>query len=238
MTEREKKLEDILAQFLKPLKGIPFEVAIKSICEKEVLQFDRSQKMIADTLDLIINAMRLAGKEARDKKIIRPRPNEVGNDMEAFVVRGLSSVGLDAAVPKAFSGKGKSTGYPDVRVKTPAGVVYIEVKTYAADNKDTSFRSFYLSPTDDPKVHEDGFHLLVGFETLDGGVTGKKDSARRDLRAYEPVGFVIVDLYGLECDVKFEFNSDNRRLYETSRLLCKEKLGQAGTDGHNSLPLP
>jgi len=39
-TDREKRLEDALAQFLKPLKGIPFEVVIKSLCGTSVAKFD------------------------------------------------------------------------------------------------------------------------------------------------------------------------------------------------------
>ena len=41
---------------------------------------------------------------------------------------------------------------------------------------------------------------------------------------YWPVAFKIVDLYGLECDLKIEFNSDNRRLYESHRILIQEKV--------------
>jgi hypothetical protein len=73
-------------------------------------------------------------------------------------------------------------------------------------------RSFYLSPAEDPKVSRDVYHLLVGFEI------------ERDSNLYVPVRFGLVDLYGLDCDMKAEFNSDNRRLYERSRLLAKEKL--------------
>ena len=30
-----------------------------------------------------------------------------------------------------------------------------------------------------------------------------------------------IDLYGLDCDMKAEFNSDNKRLYQESRLLAQ-----------------
>ena len=77
---------------------------------------------------------------------------------------------------------------------------------------DNSSRSFYFSPTDDPKVTEDAYHLAVGFEMVRQG------------NKFTPVGFEISDLYGLLCDLKSEFNSDNRRLYDDSRILVKERV--------------
>jgi len=156
--------------------------------------------------------MRNACQRVQANRIERPRPNEVGNDMEPFVIDALKAVGLDAATPKTRDGKGKSTGYPDVRIETDGLPIYFEVKTYAAKNHDTTQRSFYLSPSNDPKVVEDAFHLIVGFEI------------EREGNHYWPVAFEIVDLYGLDCDMKSEFNSDNKRLYEPDRILAQERV--------------
>ena len=38
---------------------------------------------------------------------------------------------------------------------------------------------------------------------------------------YTPRSFRLVDLHDLLCDVKYEFNSDNRRLYAAGLLLLK-----------------
>ena len=38
---------------------------------------------------------------------------------------------------------------------------------------------------------------------------------------FYPKAFKIVDLYGLDCDMKAEFNSDNKRLYQKKRMLAK-----------------
>lgn len=223
-SEREKQLEAALAQFIRPMRGIPFEVIVKALCNVEVLKFDPKKEVCRTLLDRISEAMRVAGYKARKSSIERPRPNEVGNDMESFVIAGLNSVGMTAAPPRTRSGRGKSTGYPDVLIQTNPTPVYLEVKTYAAENHDTTQRSFYMSPTDDPKVSLDAYHLLVGFEIEDHGVNGKRDARKRELRDYCPVGFTIVDLYGMECDMKSEFNSDNRRMYEKHRILVNEKL--------------
>jgi len=211
-TEREKILERALVQFIKPIRGIPFEVVINAICGTSVKKFDRDNKKNNETLELLIAAMRDACKAVQENPIERSRPNEVGNDMEPFVIRALIDRKFVAAAPKTKGGKGKSTGYPDVRISTGDASIYLEVKTYALPNHNTTQRSFYLSPAEDPKVSDDGYHLLVGFEI------------ERNGSLYMPVAFEIVDLYGLECDMKAEFNSDNRRLYAHQRILAQERV--------------
>jgi hypothetical protein len=213
--EREKHLEELLAKFLKPIRGIPFEVVIRSLCDVGVMRFDLSQPQNSAALGLIVQAMGDACRTVRSSPIRRPRPNEVGNDMEPFVVAALNARGLKAAAPRTRNGLGKSTGYPDIRIDTEGLPIFLEVKTYAAANHATTQRSFYLSPADDPKVFEDAHHLLVGFEIA------------RDGDLYSPVGFEVVDLFGLECDMKSEFNSDNRRLYAADRLLARERIDHA-----------
>ena len=41
---REKKLEDALAQFIKPIRGLPFEVVIQALCSVGVIQFNPKDK--------------------------------------------------------------------------------------------------------------------------------------------------------------------------------------------------
>lgn len=210
--EREKKLEDALAQFIKPVKGIPFEVVIKAICEVEVFRFDKENMASVAVLKTIVQAMRAACRTVQANPIERPRPNEVGNDMEPFVIEALCTAGLEASTPKTVAGKGKAMGYPDAKIETEDGTIFIEIKTYAAANHGTSQRSFYLSPSEDGKVTCNAHHILIGFEI------------ERIGNLFKPVAFDVVDLYGLDCDVKSEFNSDNKRLYEKKRLLARERV--------------
>lgn len=212
ISDRERRLEEALVQFLKPMRGIPFECVIKSLYGASVEKFDPVNKKNKATLALLVTAMHDACKAVQANPIQRPRPNEVGNDMEPFVIAALKEHSLEAAAPKTKGGKGKSTGYPDIRIKTDDLPIYLEVKTYAAANQGTTQRSFYLSPAEDPKVSGDGHHLLVGFEI------------QRKGNLYTPVAFEIVDLYGLDCDMKAEFNSDNKRLYEEHRILARERV--------------
>jgi len=211
-SEREKQLEKALAQFIKPMKGIPFEVVIQGLCGVSVEKFTPTEGPNSDILQQIVTAMRTACEKVQKSPIERPRPNEVGNDMEPFVITSLTDLGVCAAAPQTKEGKGKSTGYPDVRIETNGIPIYLEVKTFAAKNHNTTQRSFYLSPSQSPKVIENAFHLLVGFEI------------ERNGNLYAPVAFEIVDLYGLDCDMKSEFNSDNKRLYEKNRILASERV--------------
>ncbi|PCD76230.1 hypothetical protein CLN94_10420 [Pseudothioclava arenosa] len=144
--------------------------------------------------------------------------------MEPYVAKFLSAHGFNTAPAKTKEGLGKATAYPDLFVERDGVPIYVEVKSYAAENHSTTQRSFYFSPSDDPKVSCDAHHLVVGFEIYDRGVNGKKDDRARDLRDYVPMGFTIADLYGMSCDMKAEFNSDNRRMYEEDRILANVRV--------------
>lgn len=76
-------------------------------------------------------------------------------------------------------------------------------------------RSFYLSPSESFKVSVDARHLLLAFGMEAEAIPNSRDSL------YRPLSFKLVDLHDLLCDVKYEFNSDNRRLYAANTLLLE-----------------
>ena len=41
---------------------------------------------------------------------------------------------------------------------------------------------------------------------------------------YTPRSYKLIDLHDLLCDVKYEFNSDNRRLYAPSIMLLQGEV--------------
>src|SRR3954454_13348552 len=92
--ERLAILENALAQMLKPVKGVPLSVIIKSLSDRKVIKFDHTHPDDARVLSLLEKAIRICAKEVKDKPIRRPRPNEVGNDIEEYVMRGVQTVGL------------------------------------------------------------------------------------------------------------------------------------------------
>jgi hypothetical protein len=153
--------------------------------------------------------------------ILRPRPNEVGNDIEPFVKRALTLRGFRADTPVSKSGKRKTMGYPDIIFWSGTTPFYLECKTFNAENEETSQRSFYLSPSEDMRITHDAVHLLLSYEIYEGGRIGRKN-------AYRCKRFKILSLDSLSVDVKYEFNSDNARLYsgrDGARILAEETIG-------------
>ena len=212
--ERLVQLENVLTQMLQPLRGVPFYFVVKALSKREIIPID---KAAADDKALIANleqAVRACGKATHQKPIVRPRPNEVGNDIESYVMDGVRGAGLKCERPKTTGGSLKATGYPDILVfDATATPTYLECKIYGAGSVGTSMRSFYLSPSDEFKVSLDARHLLLAFEMERKPLPSSQDSE------YRAKAFKLVDLHDLQCDVKYEFNSDNRRLYADGLVL-------------------
>ena len=77
----------------------------------------------------------------------------------------------------------------------------------------SSQRTFYVSPSQDFKVTRDAYHLLLAFST---------EEVEEGL--YSLTGFKLLDLYGIECNLKLEFNASNKDLYsEESGLVIEEE---------------
>ena len=217
--QRVQVLEQVLAQMLKPVRDVPFSVIVKSLAECKVIKVDTTTKEDKDLLDRLQKAIALCAKELNSKPIRRPRPNEVGNDVEAYVLRALPLAGLTATRPTSRLGRGKSTGYPDILLTdTAKRPTYLECKIFGHGKADTTMRSFYLSPSESFKVSQDARHLLLAFGMDPTAVAGSRDSM------YRPKSYKLIDLYDLLCDVKYEFNSDNRRLYASSMVLLQDAL--------------
>lgn len=204
--EYTKKLENVIKQMLQPLKDIPFNLVIEAMTGKKVMSFDFKKSDHQKVLDLLRQSALNAGKEINKTGILRPRPNEVGNDIEPYVSNALNSLGLNADIPVGPSGNKKAMGYPDILFwfnKTP---YYLECKTYNIDNIGTTQRSFYFSPSDEFKVTYDALHFILSFEIYVAGEEGNN-------HIYKCKRYKILSLESLSLDVKYEFNSDNKRMY-------------------------
>lgn len=202
-TERYiSQLENVIKQMLTPLKDIPFNVVIESLTGKKVIPFNGNSSADSELLTTLKRVAVIAGTEINKKGIKSKRPNEVGNYVEPFVKEALNKYYLKAGTPCGKSGKKKSTGYPDILFFYENKPHYLECKTYNLENVSTTQRSFYFSPSEDFKVIHDAHHFMISFEMYLSG---------RNI--YKCRHYKILSLDSLLLDVKYEFNSDNRRVY-------------------------
>lgn len=217
LEEYIKQLEQTISKFLEPMKGIPFSVAIKALTGCDVLAFDPSLNENKKLLEQLSKAAQFAGKKAYQKGIFTDRPNEAGNRIEPFVVKALRSVGLKADKPVSKSGKKKVAGYPDIQIEDQNGrIVYLDCKTYNTKTKDQSFRTFYFSPSEDPKITRDAFHLLMSFEL--------ETEEREGKTVFVPISWQIYTLDKLLVQIKHEFNASNKDLYKEEALLAQGRI--------------
>lgn len=208
MTQKDyiARLEETIKQMLKPIKNVPFNLVIESMTEKKVLRFDYSNEEHKEVLNLLKEAAIDAGREINKTGILRPRPNEVGNDIEPYVRNSLNKFNLNADTPVGPSGNKKATGYPDILFWYNGKPFYLECKTYNKKNLNTSQRSFYFSPSDEFKVIYDAVHFILSFEIY---VAGQAE----ENHIYKCKNYKILSIESLSLDIKYEFNSDNKRMY-------------------------
>ena len=211
-----KNLEDLVKQIIKPLKNIPLNLIIESIYNKKILPFDKNTKANQNLLKLLIKVAENTGNLINQNGgISSNRPNEVGNYIEPFVKRSLENLGYEIKNKNTKSGKSRTVGYPDLEFKDDLGrLCYLECKTFNLKNIATTQRSFYLSPSGDPKINSDGFHFLLSFEVL------QEDRSKK----YCCISYKILSIENLSCDLKQEFNSDNKRLYSKELILIQGKF--------------
>ena len=168
--EYTRKLEETLKRFLEPIKGISFPVVIEALTGCRVLEFDRDKTV--NILKLLTVAAAQAGNAAAKRGVVADRPNEAGNRIEPFVTNALQDVGFVAGKPRTRSGKVKAAGYPDIELRHESGWSgYLDCKTFATKTVGSTFRAFYLSPSQEPKITRNAVHLLLSFELqLKGGL--------------------------------------------------------------------
>lgn len=200
------RLENVIKQMLTPLKDIPFNLVIESLTGRKVIPFDFKNNEDEKLLEVLKKVAIIAGKEINKNGIESKRPNEVGNYIEAFVKKAMQHYNLNPDIPAGTTGKKKATGYPDIIFFFNKKPYYLECKTYNLENISTTQRSFYFSPSDDFKVVYDTHHFILSYEMVLDGRKGDKNIYR--CRHYK-----ILSLESLSLDVKYEFNSDNQRMY-------------------------
>ena len=184
----------------------PFHEVIRELASNEIIPLDDSE---FGKDELCATLKRVAKKASADmirNPIIRPRPNEVGNDIETYVKEALN-----AESDVSVLAMGLNTGYPDIKIqlhKTDE-VVFLECKTFGPGKEASSMRTFYLSPGPAVrlKVDCDAMHIAISYEM------------NRQENEYTPLSYKLVDLYDLPCNLKQEWQSSNKELYADERVL-------------------
>lgn len=200
------RLENVIKQMLTPLKDIPFNLVIEQLSGKKVIPFDFNNHEDRELLKILKEVAIVGGKEINKNGIRSSRANEVGNYIEAFVTQALLQYSLEPNIPAGSSGKRKAMGYPDIIFYFKKKPYYLECKTYNLKNIATTQRSLYFSPSDDFKVTHDTHHFVLSYEMFLDGRIGDKN-------IYRCKHYKILSLESLSIDVKYEFNSNNRRMY-------------------------
>lgn len=204
--EYVRRIEDALKQMLAPLKNIPFNLVIESLTGRKVIPFNIKNNEDVELLGVLKKVAINAGKKIKHQGIKSKRPNEVGNYIETFVKDAMDKLGLKPDTPAGKSGKKKPAGYPDIIFHYKNKPYYLECKTYNLENISTTQRSFYFSPSEDFKVIHDTHHFILSYEMILDGRQG-------DENVYRCKHYKILSLESLSLDVKYEFNSDNQRMY-------------------------
>ena len=175
----------------------PLHSIIQNLYGHDVLAYDGAESTaLSHALE---NALLLINKSGIEAK----RVNEVGNAVEPLLIQALAEAGFAADRPMTTSGQRRSSGYPDLEASRGGKSFYFEIKTYHPSTVTSTQRTFYLSPSDDPKVTHDGYHLLIGF-AIEPSADG----------LYFAKSVRLVDLRELPVRLKIEFNASNRDLYQ------------------------
>ena len=204
VAETNRPTPAALAELTKSAKNLPFKEVVLATAQHHVLNFDPKNVTHRSLFNKLSTAADAAATNARTAGLFSARANEAGNHMEIFVKAALKEAGLTARTPFTTEGKAQATGYPDVEILGDPPC-YLELKTYNATTADTTQRSFYYSPSENPKIIRDALHLLLAYEL--------KRITRDSKTVFIPVHWKLMTLQDLQVDLKFEFNQSNRGLY-------------------------
>lgn len=191
-------MEALVEEMLSEIPPLSLALLIEAISGFAVYDWEGQQQEALEKAAL--DALELINRKGVQSK----RVNEVGNYVEEHIAKTLREQGFLVDTPLAQNGRRRATGYPDLEAFHGDTLFYIEVKTYNPDNVDTTQRSFYLSPSQNPKVIQDAYHLLIAFAMV---------PHPEEPKTWVSKGVQFLDLHNLQCELKFEFNASNRDLY-------------------------
>ncbi|MEP6937078.1 MAG: hypothetical protein ABI871_03325 [Chthoniobacterales bacterium] len=198
------------------LRAIPFSQVVFDTTGKQVLPFDSKDRTDARVLQQVVTVLDEVIKEmnAPDSPIQGiARINEVSAHFENRTRELLNTEpGLRCDIPHTSEDRSQRSGYPDLRLvdAETKRVYYLDPKLYAADSRESSFRTFYFEPKiATNKVRDDAVHLIIGFEH-EPRTAGHWNFIRWD----------VVDLAQFKVKLKAEFQASNRDLYRADAIVA------------------
>jgi hypothetical protein len=207
----EADIEGLLAEAVRAYqllpRGIGVPQIISAICDHTVVPLNDSAADLQLLEQVSCAARDLIGLSQK-APIKTTRLNELGNAVEEPMLEACIRAGLEASWPRRANGVAARTGYPDIAIGIEGErPTYLEAKVIGAGSEGSSFRSFYLSPSDNPKISVDARHLLVAFTHQRQGISPD------GLEQYALISFKIVDLARVFGKIKFEYQASNRDMY-------------------------
>lgn len=204
-------IDALLAAAISAYRQIPTDLpvgtAIQGISGCKVIPLDSGGADV-DLLHKLCRAAEALIEFSHASPIQTGRVNELGNNIEEPLRNCCSQVGLVATWPLRLDGSGGRSGYPDIAINIGGPrPTYLEAKVIGAGSEASTFRSFYLSPSDRPKVCVDARHLLIAF------VHDRLADSEDGYEQYRLLSYKIVDLARVIGKIKFEYQSSNKELY-------------------------
>lgn len=195
----------------------------KSITVSEAIEANTGYKVLPvgvteyekEMLRKVCNAADILVHESQIHPIETLRVNELGNAVEEPLLAACKEAGLNAVWPKRKDGSSVRNGYPDIQIDLDLGnIAYLEAKVIQKGSERSSFRSFYMSPSERPKVSQDAYHLLIAF-VHDRQPDGEAGQQRYKLSSYK-----LVDLSKVSEKIKFEYQASNKDMYVGAQVIA------------------
>lgn len=215
----KRKTEQLLAAAVSAYRRIPRNlevgIAIEAMTGRAVIPMSDDPADLERLAAICAAAERLI-EQSKANPLKTGRINELGNAIEEPLLDACKAVGLKATWPKRSDGSSSRTGYPDIAIDIDGDrPTYLEAKAIGPGSENSSFRSFYLSPSDRPKVCVDARHLLVAF--VHHRLPNDPDGGER----YSLGSYKVVDL-ALACGkIKFEYQSSNKDMYLGNPVIAR-----------------
>lgn len=211
--------EDSLANAVEAYRRLPTGIGVPQIVSafsgKVVIPLDDSEHD-KELVRCIAQAATSVIELTQASPIKTTRLNELGNAVERPMLDACNREGLNATWPERSDGSSSRSGYPDIAIgiggERPS---YLEAKVIGAGKERSSFRSFYLSPSERPKVCVDARHLLVAFTHQSVG------NDEYGLASYRLLSFKVVDLARVFGKIKFEYQASNKDMYLPGAIVAQ-----------------